>query len=145
MGTRTLMSKLRDAVKLMDDTAKDTEPPPRDYVILNDTVVKGFGLLITRNGARSWVFRYRHNGRSRRYVIGSFPSWSATHARNRARELDRLVDEGRDPQGEKDAGRKAPTMAELCDRYLREYAARKRSRGGDERMISGIIKPALGT
>jgi integrase len=35
-------------------------------------------------------------------------------------------------------------MKELCDRYLEEHAAKKRSEAEDRRMIDTIIKPALG-
>jgi Arm DNA-binding domain len=52
-------------------------------------------------------------------VIGHFPTWTARRARARAAELRRLIDQGRDPLGEKIATREAPTVAEL----LAEYAA----------------------
>jgi integrase len=143
------MARKKDVRELTDKVAAAEPPPATGYIIINDgghkKAVRGFGLLITANGARSFVFRYRHNSRSRRYTIGSFPSWKATTARERAEALDRMVDKGRDPQGEKASARQAPTVNELCDRYLAEHAIKKRSRAGDERMIEKIIRPALGT
>jgi integrase len=132
-------------VKLTDKLAREEPAPAAGYKIVNDDEVAGFGLLVTANGARSWVFRYRHARRSRRYTIGSFPSWTATTARKRAKELDRLVDQGLDPQGDKDEARKAPNVNELADRYLAEHAPKKRSGDEDRKMIDLYIRPAIGT
>lgn len=79
------------------------------------------------------------------YNIGSPPSWDEKTARNRAAELVRLVDMGRDPQAEKDAERQAPIVNELCDRYLEEHAAKKRTGDQDRRIIDRYVRPALGT
>jgi integrase len=132
-------------VKLTDKIARDEPVPAKGYVIVNDDTVAGFGLLVTAAGARSFVFRYRHARRSRRYTIGSFPSWTAARARQRAKELDRLVDQGLDPQGDKDQARKAPNVNELCDRYLAEHAPKKRSGAEDQKMIDAYVRPTLGT
>jgi hypothetical protein len=129
---------------LTDRLAREAALPATGYVILNDDEVSGFGLLVTAGGARSWVYRYRFNRLTRRYTIGAYPSWKATTARRRAEALDRLVDQGRDPQREKQAAREAPTVAELSRRYLAEHAVKKRSKGDDERMIRTIVVPALG-
>jgi integrase len=149
------MAREKNVKELTDRVAKSEAAPAKGYIIVNDgghkKAVRGFGLLITAPsrerpaGARSWVYRYRHNGRDRRYTIGAFPSWNVATARECAAELDRMVDEGRDPQGEKDDARKASTVSELCDRYLVEHAVKKRSKAGDERMIERIIRPALGS
>jgi Arm DNA-binding domain len=133
------------AQHLTDKTAREAAAPTAGYTITNDDEVSGFGLLVTAGGARSWVYRYRHNRLTRRYTIGAFPSWKAATARRRAEELTRLVDQGRDPQREKQAAREAPTVAELCDRYVEEHAVKKRSAADDKRMIERIIKPALGS
>jgi len=143
------MTKAKRSVELTDKLASEEPAPERDYHIIYDAghegAIGGFGLLITRAGTKSWVFRYRHNRRDRRYNIGSFPSWKAKTARSRAAELARLVDMGCDPQGEKDAERRAPTVSELCDRYLEEHGAKKRTGEQDRRMIDRYIRPALGT
>jgi len=52
---------------------------------------KGFGLRVTRNGAKTWVFGYRvkGTGRQRRMVIGDVGAWPVGEARKRAAELRR--------------------------------------------------------
>jgi integrase len=139
------MAKAKHVMKLTDKAAREESAPKTGYYIIYDKDIPGFGLLITANKARSWVLRYRHNRRDRRYNIGSPPSWDEKTARNRAAELVRLVDMGRDPQGEKDADRKAPIVNDLCDRYLGEHATKKRTGEQDRRMIDRYVRPALGT
>jgi integrase len=144
------MATAKHTLQLTDKVAKEAPTPEAvDYYIVYDgghkKAVSGFGLLITRNNARSWVLRYRHNRRSRRYNIGAPPSWDAETARTRAAELVRLVDMGRDPQGEKEAERQAPIVNELLDYYLAEYATKKRTGEQDRRMIDRYVRPVLGT
>ena len=139
------MAKANHKIHFTDKEAREVPLPEAGYHIVYDDEVTGFGLLVTANGARSWVYRYRHNRRDRRYNLGAFPSWTAIAARKRAKELERLVDTGRDPQGEKEAERRAYTVNELCDRYLDEHAAKKRTGAEDRRRIDRIVRSALGT
>src|SRR5689334_13009064 len=59
------------------------------------------------------------DGRQRWHVIGRHGSpWTPDAARERARELLGEIAKGADPSAEKQAARKAATIAELCDLYL---------------------------
>lgn len=50
--------------------------------------VAGLALQITQNEARSWVFRYRHNGRRREAGLGPYPDVSlAKRANMRAKRV----------------------------------------------------------
>jgi integrase len=92
-----------------------------------DGGVPGFGVRVTANGARSFVLSYwTKGGRQRRITIGGFPNWTPGAARNKARELKRLIDDGGDPLGDIEAEREAPTVADLCARYVEEDLPRKR-------------------
>src|SRR5262249_40360316 len=53
-------------------------------------------------------------------------SWKATDARDKARELKRLIDDGGDPMGEVEDERAAPTVPELIERFKAEHVERKR-------------------
>jgi integrase len=132
--------------KLTTEAAR-SEPPPTDkpYRIIYDGEVKGFGLRVTKAGARAFILNYRVRGVERRLTIGSFPDWSVSAAREEASRLKREIDRGRDPMGERHEERAAPTVDELCDRYLDEHAARKRpgSRREDEGLIRQWIRPDL--
>jgi integrase len=89
----------------------------------------------------------RANGVERRFTIGSYPDWKVSTARKEATRLKRLVDQGFDPMGERHEDRAAPTMSDLCDRYLTDHAPRKRetSQREDAALIRRWIKPELGT
>jgi integrase len=110
--------------------------------------IVGFGCRITEKGARSFVLRYYIAGRERRLTIGSCPTWGVGAAREEAKRLLRDIDRGGyDPLAERVRDREAPTVNDLCTRYLAEHAAvRKgvRSRIEDERLIRQWIKPELG-
>jgi integrase len=131
---------------LTDAGVKRIKAPETGNRITYDDL-PGFGIRITAGGARSWILNYRtRGGRERRYTIGSFPDWQTTAARQKARELKRLVDDGGDPLADVEAERAAPSMAELCDRFEQEHLPRKReSTAGDYgRMLRIYIRPALG-
>lgn len=135
------------AEKLTDKLVREVAQPARSNRIIYDSEVKGFGARITAAGARAFVLNYRINGRERRHTIGAFPAWSVRQAREEAASLKRDIDRGRDPVGEREEARSAPTVAELADRYLAEHAEAKkkpRSVEEDRRNIRLHVKPKLG-
>jgi integrase len=133
--------------RLSDSFAKKAPGPPagKPYVIHYDGEVKGFGLRVTR-GASSFVLNYRSHGIERRLTIGSFPDWKVAAAREEAKRLKRLIDQGFDPMGERHEERAAPTVNDLIDRYLSEHAIRKRERSQreDKSLIEQWIKREFG-
>nr|WP_296623623.1 site-specific integrase [Rhizorhabdus sp.] len=62
---------------------------PRSY--LWDSILRGFGVMVTDGGVRSYLVQYRIGGRAgktRRYTIGQHGSpWTADKARDRAAEV----------------------------------------------------------
>jgi integrase len=135
------------AGKLTDQLVRKLPAPATGNRITYDRgneAVRGFGVRVTASGARSFVLNYVIGGRERRLTIGAYPQWSAAAAREAAKRLKREVDIGRDPLGERVAHREAPTVNELCDRYLEEHAAKKRGGAEDRRMIERTVRPELG-
>jgi integrase len=136
--------------KLTDASVKSAPTPSPDlrrpYEIYYDAELKGFGLRVTKAGARSFILNYRARGIERRYTIGSFPDWSVRAAREEAKHLKRQIDRGQDPMSERHEQRTAPTVNDLVVRYLSDHALRKRerSRREDEGLIAQWIKPELG-
>jgi len=62
-----------------------------------DTIVIGLALRVTKNGATSWSYIYRLDGRNRRTTLGKYPEVTLKDARSAAREAARLVAVGEDP------------------------------------------------
>jgi Arm DNA-binding domain len=108
--------------KLTDAIVKRLPAPNTGKRITYDSAVAGFGCRVYASGARTFVLNYRTHGRhERRITIGSFPDWSTAAARGEAAELKKIVDRGGDPLGDIQATRAAPTVGDVCDRFLAEY------------------------
>lgn len=104
--------------------------------------------LIGRTSYASWRLYYRtHTGLQRRKVIGDYPSLGIDDAREAAREVLKAVATGRDPAAEWQELKEAPTVADLCARYMVEHARKKKAKSSadeDERQInSSILKSPL--
>jgi integrase len=135
------------SLTLSDAIVKGLPAPSTGNRITYDEKVKGFGVRVTASGARSFILNYRtKGGRERRYTIGAFPNWKVAAAREEAVNLKKRVDRGEDPLGEIKAGREAPTVADLADRFVSEYLPRKRAstQATYRGQIESEIKPALG-
>ena len=135
-------------MKLTDRSVKALASPATGYVIHWDDDERGLGVRVNAGGVRTYVFNYRNrSGRLRRYTIGSPPTYTATLARDVAKKLRHRVDDGGDPVAEKRDARNAPTMADLCQLYLEEYAPTKRasSAASDEMAIRLYVLPELKT
>lgn len=135
-------------MRLIDKIVRQLPAPATGNRVTYDTAVKGFGCRVTAAGGRAFILNYRRkaDGRERRYTIGSFPDWSTAPAREEAKRLKREVDGGGDPVGAQQESRGAATVADLADRFLREYVPRKRpSTQRDYRQqIAVDILPAIG-
>ena len=102
----------------------------------------GFGLRITSTGARAFVLNYRVDGRERRLTIGTWPTWNATAARERAKELRREIDQGHDPLGYRQQRRADPTFGELVEIYLRVKASSQKGAAQYEGLLRRDALPA---
>lgn len=118
--------------KIDNALIKQLKPPTNGYRIVWDgehrDKISGFGIRITSAGARSFVLRYRINGRQPTFTIGSYgvDQWTVAAARKRAGELRRLIAQGIDPLEERVEARTAPTVADLCERFDEEHLPRTR-------------------
>lgn len=73
-------------------------PAGKSQSFLWDAGAVGLGLRTTLNGKPSYVFQGVYAGKDVRIVIGSPEAWSIPDARAKAREMQREIDEGRDPR-----------------------------------------------
>ena len=135
------------ADRLTDKLVKTMALPECGNRITYDGEVKGFGIRVTSAGARAFVLNYYAGGRERRITIGSYPDWSVSGARDRARELKREVDNGADPMAQRHEERAAPTVADLADRFEAEHLAKRRKTTVTDYLsiLRLYIRPQLGT
>ena len=73
-------------------------PPDKQQVFLWDSTAKGLGLRATQNGQPAFIFEGKYQGKTVRITIGSPDAWTIPQAQAKARELQRLIDEGKDPR-----------------------------------------------
>jgi integrase len=133
------------ATRLTARTVGRLSAPSKGNRIEYDDLVTGFGVRVTAAGAKSFIFNYRIDGRERRITIGSFPVWKVDQARKHAKQLRAGVDTGVDPLVEKTAARLAPTVADMCERYIEDNLPKLRSTTAREyrSIIETYILPAM--
>lgn len=123
-------------------------PPPEKSrgVLIWDTELKGFALRVLPSGKKTFVLYYRANGEQRRPTIGTYGALTIDQAREIAKDMLVTVRTGGDPSQSRKDARHAPTMGELCERYIEEYARpRKKSSSvaEDQRNINNHVIPHL--
>ena len=142
-------------IRLTKRAVEAIEPPPTGERIVWDGSLTGFGLRVSSKGRRTYFIHARTRaGRQVKMKIGVHGTITAEKAREIASgELGKIA-AGGNPAEEKrqakaaEAKQKAiPTVEQLSDRYLTEWAEvhkRPLSIRDDRGMIEKIIKPALG-
>lgn len=73
-------------------------PTDKTQTFMWDVTAPGLGLRATPAGKPSYVFQSEFKGKSLRLTIGSPDAWSIPQAQEKAREIQRQIDEGRDPR-----------------------------------------------
>jgi integrase len=120
----------------------------------------GLYLQVTGNGrdrvAKSWIFRYTLNGRTREMGLGSLSVYGLADARMRAAKFRRLRDEGVDPVQTRNAERamdalRAASSTTFCECRQKYIAAHRTSWRNQkhasqwETTLERYAEPAIGT
>lgn len=132
----TKVPRTSSRTKLTDAFVATFTTDKKDEAIW-DSEVDGFGIR-SRNGTKSFVFRYSvggRGGRQYRMTLGSPATVKVSAARKKARELRAEVDLGGNPKETIEArviaikeSKSIPTLNQLSLRYLSEYALHNKSR-----------------
>ena len=134
--------------RITDKLVRDLVVPTKDqpHSIARDDLVTGFGVRRTATGSTAFFLNYIIDGRERRMTIGGYPAWGVTAARERAKDLRKLVDAGEDPLSQKEKARTELTVAELWAQYDAEVLPRKASSSqrNERSMWDRLILPVLG-
>lgn len=134
--------------------AIDSLSPDAKVLFLWDEELRGFGLKLTPNGAKSYVVQYRLGGReakTRRFTIGTHGSpWTPEQARTEAKRLLTMVGQGTDPQAAAQERRRVAVdlaLKSYVERFLEEYGEqnwRKDTLSGAAGNLRRYLVPVLG-
>ncbi|WP_255349361.1 MULTISPECIES: site-specific integrase [unclassified Thioalkalivibrio] len=128
--------------QITDRLIKDLATPTKRCWVM-DTKLPGFGLRMSPNGKKVFVYRYRIGAQQRTYTIAAVEKIQSSRARERARELSTMVAQGTDPATERDARRGMPLFREWATTYLE--TTHKRSISDDEGKLRNVLLPEWGS
>jgi integrase len=140
----TILSRLI-MPKLTKSFLNNINPEDKDKTYWDDDL-KGFGLRV-QGDSKSWIIMYRNaDGRQKKLTIGKANVLAPKEAREQAKDKLAEAVKGYDPAEIKIENRRAMTVAELCDLYLRDGCENKKSSTiyQDTGRIERHIKPLIG-
>ena len=134
-------------MKLTQRSVDAIKPHAKRYAVW-DSELKGFGVRVNANGAKVYLVKFRIGGRQRFVTLGSTNVLKAEQARSLAREHLADADRGIDTAAEKKKARKGLTVAQLGDRFLKEYVPvhlKPSTQTEYGRAVKLFIKPKIGS
>lgn len=112
-----------------------------------DSELPGFGLQVTPKGVKTFVAKYRAKNQQRWLTLGRYGRITPEEARRLAVDAFGAVARGEDPSDQRRSARQAPTLAELCDRFIEEHVdahLKPQTAKAYQRLITLHIRPMLG-
>jgi integrase len=110
---------------LTDHQIKHLKPKAARYAVTDG---QGLSIEVLTSGARSWRYRYRHQGKLEKVSLGRYPALSLQAARKKRDEYAQMLAHGRSParhkQAEKFAVAHTTTVFEFGERYFKEIIER---------------------
>ena len=129
-------------------SAVDAAQPQAQPVELRDTLAPGFLCKITPAGRKVFMLQYRTNaGERRKPALGLYGELTVEQARSLAQEWLAEVRRGGDPSAAKAAARTAPTVKELCEKFMEDHSKQRNkpsTQDGYQSVIDRNIIPLLG-
>lgn len=109
----------------------------------------GFNLRVMPSGVKTWLYLYTFDGKRKEMNLGTYPDVKLETARDSFDAAKKRVKNGFDPLAEKelaaDERRKAPTVSDLIDEYIKKHAmVNKRQWQEDERLLNKDALPVWG-
>lgn len=129
-------------------SAVDVAQPQAQPIELRDTLVPGFLCKITPAGRKVFMLQYRTNaGERRKPALGQYGELTVEQARSLAQEWLAQVRRGGDPAADKAEARTAPTVKELCAKFMEDYSKQRNkpsTQKGYQSVIDRNIIPMIG-
>lgn len=120
-------------------------PQTKRELEITDNLVKGLKLVVTRQGKKTWLFRYVFNGTKRAMKLGNYPELRLADVRIIAASKNDLLTIGKDPQHERDVQKAMPTVTEFfTNTYYPHARKRKRSHSDDLSRFNNHLRDAIG-
>jgi integrase len=121
-------------------------PDPTKKLIIWDTELIGFGVIILPTHKRNYVVQYRNTDRvQRRFKIGNHGQITTELARELAKKRLASVTQGHDPVEQKTQFQRMMTMKDLVQDYFERHAYKKRPKSiqEDHNLLKNIILPCF--
>jgi integrase len=127
-------------------------PEDKSQVFLWDSAAPGLGIRATPRGTTAYIFQTECQGKTLRMTIGGTNTRNIAEARIKARELQAMVDDGRDPRLVKaeiianDAAKREQARAKsiLVAEAWAEYIEARRDKWGDRHYKDHLSKAKAG-
>ncbi|KQY51197.1 site-specific integrase [Lysobacter sp. Root494] len=136
---------------ITDDFCRRAKPKPgRRVTVYSDSETRGFCLVVTAAGAKTFAARYtlKDGPEAGKQVLATLGPYLGRDGKAvamfRAEAAKAIGDAARgiDKAAKRAEVRRGSTVAQLCERYLKEHAPAKRSAEMDRRRIDRYILPA---
>lgn len=134
--------------KLTQMAVDKLSPPASGRLEVFDSQLPGFGLRISKTGARSYFLMTRlKGGKQVRVTLGPTAVYPKVDmARERARDILREVAKGIDPTAKPEPTKPADTVKTVSENFITRYAKPKnRSWKGTEALLANHVLPEWGT
>ena len=118
--------------------------PGAERSIFWDETLPGFGLMVTKAGAKSYVCQYRAGARSRRMSLKT--ALKLGEARKEARAILGKVAKGGDPLSEQRKADAATgnTLKAVCENYFAREGKKLRTVDERQSQLARLVYPKLG-
>lgn len=127
-------------IEALPPNDRDSKSTDQEY---SDTT-PGLKLFVSKNGRKSFHFRYIINKRKRVIKVGDFDCIPLEEVREIARKYRGLVNRNIDPLNERTKMKETPTLKEFSVSYMMWARSHKRSWRDDENKLNADILPAFG-
>jgi integrase len=128
-------------------TAKQVEhakPNPSKRIEISASPPNGLYLVLQPSGAKSWAFRYRFHGKTRKLTLGSYPDMKLATARASAEAAFADVEKDIDPSALKaeEETRKPDRVASVIEEWITRHVRVNVHWPEAERIINANVLPA---
>lgn len=127
-------------IESLPPNPRDSKSTDQEY---SDTT-PGLKLFVSKNGRKSFHYRYIFSGRKRVIKIADFDCIEIDEVREIANKYRGMVNRGFDPLAERDKVNEIPTLREFSKTYLDWARVHKRSWKDDANKLNADILPAFG-